>query len=359
MFASDLIRTKVELQCLGVRLDDSPGRARPRTGGAGPAEGITITIGGLVATLPTGAAFVERSPFALRAEADGSLVLTRDGVDLMGVEIVAAPAFYSNSTADGTPMNMVALRHGIDAIGTTVVQSCARGEACLFCGIALSGSQGRTVARKSPGQLAEVAARAAAEGFTHTVLTTGTTNFEDCGIADLEPCAAAVSLATDSAMKVHVQFEPPSSEEWIERAAAVADTAAINIECFDEATLRRVAPGKAAVGIERYKRTWSKAVEKFGAGMVTSFIIVGIGEPRETVLEGCRLLTSLGIYPYVLPLRPIPGTALGESSPPATEYMLSLLEDAASIIGASGMRAAECPAGCVRCGACSAITDLA
>ena len=160
-------------------------------------------------------------------------------------------------------------------------------------------------------------------------------------------------------MSVHVQFEPPEDSGLVDEAAAIADTAAINMECFDPDALARVAPGKASIGLDHYRAAWERAVAAMGQGRVTCFVIAGLGETRRSVLEGCRLLTSLGVFPLVLPLRPIPGTPMGSSAPPSAGDMLSLYESAAQIVVESGLSSDECMmAGCVRCGACSAITDV-
>jgi radical SAM protein (TIGR04043 family) len=359
---SEAVRLKVELQAAGVRIEPgSIGGTGARDGGAGPAEGITLFIRDLVATVPVGALFVARSPFTL-GDADATvpgLRLRREGVEVGRFRLAPEPEFYSRFTSDSVPMKQVALRHGFKAIGSTVVQACARNDdACRFCGIALSRKSGATVARKTPAQLAEVSVLALQEGFSHFVLTTGTVNFDDCGISALEPCARAIKEATGGRMKVHVQFEPPSDEAWIGKVAEVADSAAINIECFDEPTLCRVAPGKAAAGLKRYEAAWSLAVESFGEGQVTSFIIAGLGESRQSVLDGCELLCSMGVFPFVVPLRPIPGTPLGSASPPGAEVMMNLFRDATRIIERHGLSADTCAAGCVRCGACSAIGDF-
>lgn len=351
---ADALRLKVELQSLGVRLALESGLA-PRAGGAGPAEGITVTIDDLVATVPTGAPYVRRSPYSL---GDGGLLMRR-GEALRKIELLSEPRFYQGRTSGGVPMRKVALRHGTDGIGSTVAQSCVRAaDACSFCGIAITRGTCETLAVKEPEDIAEVAASASAEGFRHFVLTTGTTDLETCGIPHLAACARAVKKATSGSMQVHLQFEPPEDESLIREVAAHADSAAINMECFDAETLRRVAPGKAAAGIEKYERAWRAAVDAFGAGQVTCFIVAGLGDPQGSVVRGCELLASLGVFPFVLPLRPIPGTPMETRTPPAPDEMLSLYQVAASVIRKSGLSSSMCSAGCVRCGACSAITDM-
>jgi radical SAM protein (TIGR04043 family) len=347
---------KVLLQAAGARLDlDRSDGAAGRCGGAGPADGVTIFIGEIVATVPTNAAYVSESPYVLR-EAGSEWALLCEGREICAVEMAAEPAFLSLSSSSGTPFKKIAARHGKDAIGSTVAQSCARG--CAFCGIGLSRKSGTTQPLKTPLEIGEASAAALEEGYAHLVLTTGTTNLQDCGIEHLVRCADAAKGATGGRMKVHVQFEPPADDAWIDIAAEAADSAAINFECFDADTLLRVAPGKAATGLARYERAWKHAVAAFGPGQVTSFIIAGLGEPPDSVLKGCELLAGIGVYPFVLPLRPIPGTPMGSLRPPLAEEMGRLYGQAAEVIARSGLSAGECFAGCVACGACSAITDM-
>ncbi len=346
------LELKVELQSLGIRV---PGELRFRAGGAGPADGITLFIDELVATVPTGASYVERSPFSL-SDAGGAFELLKDGRSLGEVRPAPDPAFYAFETEGLVPFHKIALRHGRDGIGSTVAQGCSHGaDSCKFCAISLSKELGATIARKSPGELAEVAAAAEGEGYAHIVLTTGTTGGE-MGIAHMAECAASVRARTG--MRIHVQFEPPEDMGLIERVARVSDSAAINVECFDRAVLADIAPGKARTGLPRYRNAWRKAVDTYGPGQVTSFIILGLGEPDESVLEGAKVLASMGVYPFLVPLRPLRGTPLETWSPPESGRVMRLFEAAAATVQEARLSASSCLAGCVRCGACSTITDL-
>ena len=81
-------------------------------------------------------------------------------------------------------------------LATTVLQTCVRYQSrtktCQFCAIGQSLAAGRTIARKTPAQLAEVA-KAAVEldGVKHMVMTTGTPPGDDRGAALLAESAAA------------------------------------------------------------------------------------------------------------------------------------------------------------------------
>lgn len=349
----EAVRLKMQLQRQGVRMEDGGGG---RSGGAGPADGVTLVMEGLTAHVPTNAPYVRHSPYQVRGTGESRL-LYRDGQPVCEVKVAGPPQFYSQSTSDGVPMRSVALRHGRDAIGSTVAQSCIYGDrSCIFCGISQTRESGDTITRKSPSQLAEVAVAAEREGFRHMVLTTGTTDPYDRGIGELSRCAAAVKQA--SGLRVHVQFEPPQDPGLIDMIACHADSVAINAECFDRWVLEWAAPGKAATTPFAYVEAWRRAVEAFGPGQVTSFVLLGLGESAYSVLEGCRLLTALGVYPYLVPLRPLPGTPLAGWTPPDVGEVRGLYECVATMVQNAGLRASDCLAGCVRCGACSCITDL-
>jgi putative N-acetyltransferase (TIGR04045 family) len=137
---------------------------------------------------------------------------------------------------------------------------------------------------------------------------------------------------------------------------AGVDTVGIHIESFDFETLSWVAPAKAAMGLDRYEKAWKMAVEIFAPNQVSSFLIVGIGENRDSIIWGSKYLADLGVYPYVVPLRPIPGSLMQDALPPDPEEMKRIYEEVASILKRKGLSASQSLAGCARCGACSALS---
>jgi putative N-acetyltransferase (TIGR04045 family) len=110
------------------------------------------------------------------------------------------------------------------------------------------------------------------------------------------------------------------------------------------------------MGLDRYEKAWKTAVEIFGSNQVSSFLIVGIGESRDSIIWGTEYLADLGVYPFVVPLRPIPGSLMQDDLPPDPEEMKRIYEEVASILKRKGLSASQSLAGCVRCGACSALS---
>ena len=67
-------------------------------------------------------------------------------------------------------------------------------------------------------------------------------------------------------------------------------------------------------------------------------------------------IARLGVFPYVLPLRPIPGSLLADSKPPEPSYMADVYVKTARILKNYKLSSQASKAGCVRCGACSCLS---
>jgi radical SAM protein (TIGR04043 family) len=156
---------------------------------------------------------------------------------------------------------------------------------------------------------------------------------------------------------VQVQFEPPDDLAVLEQVRdAGVDAVGIHIETFDPEVLARVAPGKAQCGVEGYFRCWERAVEVFGRGRVSTYVILGMGERRSVTEEGCRRAIEMGVYPFVVPLRPVPGTLMGDAIPPDPDYVADIYRSVSAMLAGSGLDHDGAAAGCARCQACSGLS---
>ena len=353
----DLGVIKTELQSWGVRI---PFEENARKGGAGPAQGVTLLLKQSQAMVPTQGSYVKRSPYAVERN-NGAFHLEKNGEKILNVAFPPTPRFYQLKTKDGIPYKKIALLHGRNCLASTVYQDCIYWDSklrCKFCGIKVSLENGQTVKNKSGAQLAEVVAKAhELDHVRHITLTTGTTNGGDKGIKQLAHTAAAIKETT--ALPIHVQFEPPSDLKYLDSLYETGvDTVGIHVESFDSDVLSYIAPAKANIGMESFKETWKRAVEIFGRNQVSSFIIVGLGEKPTCILEGSEFLAKNGVYPFIVPLRPIPYTYLENSCPPPPERLLYIYKKVSDILKRYNLSAQNCKAGCVRCGACSALPDF-
>lgn len=351
-----LARLITQVQGHGLRVEVP---LESRQGGAGPADAGMLWIDGYAATVPTGMGYARTSPYVLRAEDDGWAIY-RDGERMASAQPFQRPRYYDLTTADGIPYSQIALLH-LDSLASTVIQTCAywgNSDQCTFCGIGVTLANGRTIAKKTPEMLAEVAVAARdLDGAVDATLTTGTTATPDKGALYVARCGNAVREA--AGLPVEAQFEPPRELIVIDQVADMGiDSVGIHVETFDPQVLARVAPAKARTGIDGYFRAWERAVAVFGEGQVSTYVILGMGEDPELTVAGCRRAIDIGVYPFVVPLRPTVGSLMEGMLAPTPEYCETIYRRVVPYLAARGLGARGVAAGCARCQACSAMSLL-
>ncbi|MEO0985702.1 MAG: MSMEG_0568 family radical SAM protein [Cyanobacteria bacterium J06639_14] len=355
-------RLITDLQTHGLKLVDPTVGAAGRQGGAGPSDHKAVTVGDTTVMVPIYTGTASQSPYSVQTAGPNQGMLLHDSHDLGPIDFPQQPKFYSLTTADGIPYWKIALLHSRDVLATTVQQTCMRyrdtSTACQFCAIEQSLEADRTIARKTPEQLAEVAAAAVhLDGIKHLVMTTGTPNRSDRGAAYLTECAKAIKARVN--LPIQAQCEPPDDFVWFERMkAAGIDSLGMHLEAVDPAVRARIMPGKAEVPLTDYFNAFEAAVKVFGWGQVSTYLLAGLGDSLTTLLEVCDRLIQLGVYPFVVPFVPITGTPLAKHPAPSTDFMFTLYQKVGALLKAAGMSSADINAGCAKCGACSALSTF-
>jgi radical SAM protein (TIGR04043 family) len=352
--AEDAVTILARMAVLGVDAEVPLARSK----GAGPSDDGHFTIDGRNAAVPRNPA----SPFVVR---DGRVMERSPGGSRdtgLRLEPVRRPRFYDLTTADGIPYRKIAQLHGKDVLATTVVQTCIRYAAdqrCRFCAIEESLRAGATVAAKTPAQLAEVAVAAVRlDGIRQMVMTTGTTAGPDRGARNLVRCVRAVRDAVPG-LPIQVQIEPPGDLAVLgELEQAGATAIGIHVESLDEAVRRRWMPGKGSVPMADYEAAWDEAVRVFGRNRVSTYLLIGMGEDPEELIAGAAGLIERGVYPFVVPMRPMVGTlAHGDGARTAPPEVVHRVTTAvARQLQDAGMIGADQGAGCAACGACSVLS---
>ncbi|MCL8252338.1 MSMEG_0568 family radical SAM protein [Aeromicrobium fastidiosum] len=345
------VDTRVDVAIQGIRLLDAP---VSRQSGAGPSDDGHVLLGGVGTAIPINPS----SPFTVNR---GRLLL--DGADTgLGVEPVRRPRFYDLETADGVSYEKIARLHSANVLATTVVQTCVRydeAERCRFCAIEKSLEAGSTIAVKTPTQIAEVA-RAAHEldGITQMVMTTGTSNGRDRGATHLARCVRAVREVLPD-LAIQVQCEPPADLRTItDLYEAGARSIGIHVESMDDDVRRRWMPGKSSVSLDEYRAAWREAVRVFGHNQVSTYLLVGLGEDPDEMVLAAEELVDMGVYPFVVPFRPLAGTLATDVDgvpPPPAEVLQDVTRRVAHALMQAGMHGADQAAGCAACGACSVL----
>jgi radical SAM protein (TIGR04043 family) len=352
-----------ELQSHGLKLLEANVGAAGRKGGAGPSDHKAITVEGTTVMVPVFTGTASQSPYTAQIDATKQEIwLEMAGQAIAPIAFPKQPQFYSLTTADGIPYWQIALLHSRDVLATTVLQTCMRyrdsSTACQFCAIEQSLAAGRTIARKTPSQLAEVAEAAVRlDGVKHMIMTTGTPNTSDRGAAYLSECARAIKAKVE--LPIQAQCEPPDDFVWFERMRwSGVDSLGMHLEAVDPNVRAKIMPGKADVPVEYYFQAFEAAVKVFGRGQVSTYLLAGLGDSLETLIEACDRLIQLGVYPFVVPFVPITGTPLAHHPAPKSEFMYRLYQQVGTMLRQAGMTSETMKAGCAKCGACSALSTF-
>ena len=364
-------RKLTELQVHGVVDPAVPGNPG-RRGGAGPSDHRALSIDGTTVMVPVYNALAGSSPYRLDTTATGGLQVsdaaaatgaggeTGGEASALAVETPPEPRFYGLTTAEGIPYRSIALLHGRDVLATTLLQTCIRfrdrRQSCQFCAIEQSLQDGRTLVRKTPEQVAEVAEAAVRlDGVRQLVLTTGTPNSDDRGARLMAETAAAVKARVD--LPIQAQCEPPDDPAWYGRMkVAGVDSLGMHLEVVEEEVRRRILPGKSELGLERYMEAFAAAVAVFGRGQVSTYLLAGLGDSAASLIAVSERLIALGVYPFVVPFVPIAGTPLEAHPAPSTDFMVAVYTAVGDRLRASDIRSEAMAAGCAKCGACSALS---
>lgn len=137
---------------------------------------------------------------------------------------------------------------------------------------------------------------------------------------------------------IYVMCIPPRNKRILQQFFnAHVTELALNLEIWDRTLAKKWMPGKGAISRERYLEMLEFATELWGKqGAVRSSFIVGL-EPVNSLMEGIRIVCSLGVAPILSVFRPIPGTKGENLAPPTNEELLSIYNKAQSICEEFGL----------------------
>jgi radical SAM protein (TIGR04043 family) len=338
-----------------------------REGGAGPTLGRYFLIDEKVvvnAPVRSSQKANEFHSLALKPIGENRFKINNLDNDVFEVTLVPIPHFYQKKLDDGTPMSHIALIHGIDCLATTIVQHCDyfnEGLECLYCSIPVSLELGRTIFRKSPEQFLQVLLAAQQEGCaSHLTLTIGSPKRPDRGALDYIDFVSKLRQHSD--VPIHVQLEPPdSTDSFHALKEAGVDTVGIHLEIYDDALRKKFCPGKFQhASFADYLAAWRSAVNIFGRGQVSTFILLGFGETAEQLHQGFKTTIKTGVIPVPVPYRPNPGSHLENHIPNYVNKLKQIVDiylDCAQLLHEYKLDPSIHRAGCIRCRGCTAIQE--
>jgi biotin synthase-related radical SAM superfamily protein len=110
--------------------------------------------------------------------------------------------------------------------------------------------------------------------------------------------------------------------------------------------------------MSQYDAAWDEAVRVFGRNRVSTYLLVGLGEDPDELVAGAAGLIERGVYPFVVPLRPMAGTLAKRDGAlaPSADLLADVSGRVAELLRRAGMFGADQQAGCAACGACGVLS---
>ncbi len=352
-----------EIQAEGIRWVEAEKTGVSRIGGAGPTDHKAINFSSQTSMIPVYNEQVNKSRYRAEHNQQTNQVLIFENEKLIDkASLTDKPKFYDLKTQDGIPYWKIATLHSKDVLATTVLQTCIRyrnrATSCQFCAIEESLKNNRTIAHKTPAQLAEVA-KAAVEldGVSQLIMTTGTPKTLDRGAAVLAESASAVKNAVD--LPIQAQCEPPNEDVWFEKLKdAGVDALGMHMEAVTDRVRKKIMPGKATVSLARYMSAYEYAVKVFGPGNVSTYILAGLGDSEKEIVHMSKKLIDIGVYPFVVPFVPVQGTPMENHTVADPAMLQRIFSELGPLLVKRGIQSGSLKAGCAKCGACSPLKSF-
>lgn len=127
------------------------------------------------------------------------------------------------------------------------------------------------------------------------------------------------SIRSTCNVPISVSCQPLSNETMKKLEEAGVERIGIPLDAATEEIFEKI-KGKHAKGPYVWGKqieTLADAVKIFGKGMVSTHLIVGLGETEKDMVSMIQQCVDMGVYPGLFAFTPISGTALEFSSPPS------------------------------------------
>ena len=266
------------------------------------------------------------------------LVLSNGNEALCQVKWLLRPTFYTQKTTSDKDMVKIGQIGGEDCLFFCYQNFCShfsKNEQCLFCNLVSTSQTYNSVLKKKATQdIGEVAKTAFSESNVKHVLLTGGCFEHQKEIEHVTDLVKTISDFT-SLNRVPGTILPSAAKnlDEIEKYYDSGINAiGFSMEIWDEMLYRAICPGKSrSVSHDEFVDSIRNAVEVFGEGNVYGVFVLGL-EPRETFLDGVKVLSSLGanIVPFVW--SPSPGSKLEGHRAPSSKWYLETILEAAQIV---------------------------
>ena len=156
--------------------------------------------------------------------------------------------------------------------------------------------------------------------------------------------------------KIAIELAPPSDLGKLDELKnAGLDVVIMNLEVADDNLRKIICPGKSRISYEHYYDAFRRAVSLFGWGQVSSVLIAGI-QPKEDIMRECEKMAATGVFPTVMPIRPLDNTGVGLNVRCNPSDLIEIATHLSKLLVKYKLDFKR-QEGCTKCGGCSIEND--
>lgn len=349
MTRTDFLKFKAGLLCYGATLSSKARMtleaSRPEFFEKGFIDAVNMNVLGSNICVSIAEQFSEDSHFVLDEDANGYYIMYNG-------ERCAVRFFHKLPKTD-TVVDDLARLHADGCVNIWPSTNCCYDKPdikCKFCSLLP-----KTEEPISVDELAKGLKILLKEHPTYTLNFSGAT-FKSPDIMVEYWCDLCRKIREFSNCPIAVEFAPPTDLALIDKLHDSGATVAImNIEVVDNELRKKICPGKSAITIEHYHKAFERAVKVFGFGQVSSVMIGGI-QPKEDIMKECEKITAMGVFPTIMPFRPLDDCTLSEMKACDVEDLIEMSEHLGLLLRQHNL-APHRQEGCTKCGGCSIEND--
>ncbi len=349
MKRNDFIRLKAGLLCRGLKTTPQAREALmqdyPHFFDKGFIDAANLNINGSNICVSTNEKFTLSSPYTLFYD-DGVYYITGGAED---VEV----KFFGALPETGTILDSIARLHAERCINIWPSTACcydSPGRKCAFCSI-----EKRAEPVIDADYLAESLRKLLSKVPGYTLNFSGGTYLSPDNMA-MYWAGLAEKIRAFSNCPIAVELAPPTDLGLLQKLRdSGLNVVIMNLEVADEELRKKICPGKSAITKAHYYKAFEKAVEIFGYGQVSSVLIGGI-QPKEDIVRECEAMARLGVFPTIMPFRPVDACALRDASACDPDDLVEMSEVLGAILRKYNLNP-EVQEGCTKCGGCSVEND--
>ncbi len=348
----DIIRLKSELLCLGARVEAETAKLLqaeyPHFFDKGFVHAVNLRLASVDVNICVSVSeeFSAGSPY--------EIVKIGDNYRLVGSGWDEKIAFYPTLPHTGTVVDDLAQLHSPTCINIWPSTTCCYDTPelkCRFCSLKADAEK-----PVDTGELADGLKRLLAQVPPEYILNFSGGTYHDPDWMVRYWIDLARKIRAFSMVSITVEFAPPSDLGFLrEMKEAGINVAIMNLEVANEARRREICPGKSAITYEHYHEAFREAVKVFGWGMVSSVLIGGI-QPKEEIMRECAVMASMGVFPTVMPFRPMDDCVYYGLERCKPEELAEMAETLGGLLHKYDLDYRRQP-GCTACGGCSLEND--